>query len=168
MSDRKSRRTILKVVASLPAAALGFTPGCEARSSDAKPNKRPAAIFHLEDFSEDWSHLPFVVKADETCEATAARDVRGFVMRLPGGDFVAYDRQSTELGCKFEFVKDPVICQGRFQYLPQGPVLACKCHNSVFDLSNSGKAVSGPEREPLTRIPLKLCHDKVCVLPFDG
>jgi Rieske Fe-S protein len=164
MTERKSRRTILKAVASLPAATFGLMPVVGARESLKNAKKAPAAIFHEDDFDGEWSCLPFVVKTDR--DGGTNHDVRGYVMRLPSGEFAAYNRNSHELGCKFEFVKEPGLCKERFNVDPQGPVLACQCHASVFDLVEGGKVLAGPDRNPLTRFAVKRCHDKICVLPF--
>jgi Rieske Fe-S protein len=168
MTDRKSRRTILKAVASLPAVTFGLMPGANAKGVEEKAKKPPAAVFHEDDFDQEWAYLPFIVKADPAAGTGEASDVRGYVMRLPSGDFAAYSRHCRELGCKFEFVKEPAVCKERFDFEPTGPVLACHCHKSVFDLIDGGKVVHGPERSPLQSFAVKRCHDKVCVLPFES
>src|ERR1700733_14792438 len=106
MTDRKSRRMILKAVASLPALTFGLIPEVNASSGQKKAKKSPAAIFHEDDFEAEWACLPFIVKGDNK-EGASRDDVRGYIVKLPSGDFVAYSRHCRELGCKFEYIKEP-------------------------------------------------------------
>jgi len=56
--------------------------------------------------------------------------------------FLAYDQKCTHLSCAVV----PDLAQG---------CLRCPCHHGCFDLQ-SGRAIAGPPRRPLTRITLEI------------
>lgn len=63
------------------------------------------------------------------------------LVRLDGGDFVAYSAVCTHQGCTVAY-KD-----GQ---------LACPCHGSVFDPANGGEVVTPPAEQPLAEIPVEV------------
>ena len=66
------------------------------------------------------------------------------------GKLVAYNQKCTHLSCAVL----PKIDDGR---------LLCPCHNGIFDLE-TGRAISGPPRRPLTRITLKIVDNEVIAI----
>src|ERR1700735_3440619 len=99
MVDRTSRRKILQAVASIPAVGLGLIPAaagkkCSEDSGQAKTDskKGPAAIFHEDDLQTEWTCLPFVIKGEGDNHTDASRDQRGYLIKLPSGNLVAYRR----------------------------------------------------------------------------
>ncbi|HEY9759424.1 MAG TPA: hypothetical protein V6C97_29975 [Oculatellaceae cyanobacterium] len=186
MDERTSRRKILQAVAALPAASLGLmnaavaaggksaeacssgeaqsdlTPGSAANGS----NKAPAAIFHEEDLVDVWACLPFIIKGGAPDDTRS--DERGYAIKLPSGDVVAYARGCKMHGCKFDYSTSAAEhldnLYGGVDKDKLGAVLSCKCHGSVFDVTANGAVIAGPEREPLVRYRVKRCHDKICVI----
>lgn len=59
------------------------------------------------------------------------------LVRLRGGDLVAYTAVCSHAGCTVAYKN------GR---------LACPCHGSVFDPANNGRVVRGPARLPLPKV----------------
>ena len=64
------------------------------------------------------------------------------LLRTDAQTFLAYDQKCTHLSCAVV----PKVDLGCLQ---------CPCHNGNFDLQ-SGRAISGPPRRPLTRITLEI------------
>jgi Rieske Fe-S protein len=186
MEERTSRRKILQAAAALPAAGLGLMSAAVASAAETKnaadtcssaadgaksagsggSNKAPAAIFHEEDLSEAWSCLPFIIKGGTPEDVES--DERGFAIKLPSGDVVAYARVCKKRGCKFEYSKTPEEHLGKLHESVEkgkvGGIISCKCHGSVFDVTANGAVIGGPDRESLVRYRVKRCHDKTCIL----
>src|SRR5208283_3239771 len=84
-------------------------------------------------------------------EGAEVRKIPGYVVKLPTGDVVAYSRICPHLGCIFNFVDEKEVAASGYNYHPavwDGPVFACPCHLSVYDISQNGKVVSGPAPRP--------------------
>jgi nitrite reductase/ring-hydroxylating ferredoxin subunit len=64
------------------------------------------------------------------------------LVRLEGGDYVAYDQRCTHLSC-------PVTPE------PEAGRLHCPCHEGIFDL-RTGRPLAGPPNRPLRRIELEV------------
>lgn len=64
------------------------------------------------------------------------------LLRTGAEAFLAYDQKCTHLSCAVV----PDLAQG---------CLNCPCHHGSFDLQ-SGRAIAGPPRRPLTRITLEI------------
>ena len=88
-------------------------------------------------------------------EGKEVRKIPGFIVKLPTGDVVAYSRICPHLGCIFNFVKDPDECAKGYNFKPNGPVFACPCHLSVYDIAQAGKVVSGPAPRPPRKFEVK-------------
>ena len=68
---------------------------------------------------------------------------------------VAYTAICTHSGCE---VSD---------WIPEGLILSCPCHDSLFDPKDEGKVVDGPAPRPLPALPLKVVAGKLAVAgPF--
>ncbi|TCJ20765.1 Rieske (2Fe-2S) protein [Rubrobacter taiwanensis] len=68
--------------------------------------------------------------------------------RTQRGELAAYSAECTHQGCTVS------------EDLRRGRYLVCPCHNSVFDAA-SGEAVSGPAREPLPRLPIRIRDGRI-------
>lgn len=74
-----------------------------------------------------------------------------WVVKLPGGDVVAFRPQCTHLGCAYHWDA------GRNEFV-------CPCHSSVFAVD--GRVLAGPAPRPLDRYPVKLENGKLLVGPL--
>lgn len=101
-------------------------------------------------------------------EGMEVRKIPGFVVKLPDGDVVAYSRICPHLGCIFNFVKDPQECLKGYNYLPKGPVFACPCHLSVYDIAQGGKVVSGPAPRPPRRFDVQKDGDNIKIVSLEA
>lgn len=68
-------------------------------------------------------------------------DDQGVLLRLPGGQLVAYSQKCTHLSCAVS-------------YQPERERLLCPCHNGVFD-PRTGEPTAGPPLRRLPRIALR-------------
>lgn len=179
MSDGTTRRTLLKTAAAIP---LALTFGLVAsplfrylrptmKPLDlTQPSDQPAAlkdvVFSTSDFPEPWTCIPFTFSQsykEYNPEGTEVRSIPGFIVNLPSGEKVAYSRICPHLGCIFNFVKDPDECAKGYNFRPTGPVFACPCHFSVYDIAQSGKVVSGPAPRPPRSFTLNVAGDNIKV-----
>ena len=167
MTDGTSRRVLLKTVAAVPLAftfGLAFSPLFRFLLPTRNPldlfgpSDQPAAVvpvtFDDKDFPTPWTCLPFTFQQsykEYNPESQEVRKIPGFAVKLPSGDVVAYSRICPHLGCIFNFVNDAEEASKGYNYHPaswDGPVFACPCHLSVYDISQNGKVVSGPAPRP--------------------
>ena len=65
----------------------------------------------------------------------------------PEGDIVAFSQICQHIGCYVAF---------KPQGVSGGPVGACHCHGSVFDLLQSAKVIAGPSPRPLPQVLLEV------------
>lgn len=185
MTAGTSRRLILKTVAAIPlAATFGLLASPMLRflrptlkpldvlgPSDQPLAEPPVPIFTDKDFPAAWTCLPFMFKqsyVEYNPEGKEVRSIPGYIVKLPDGEVVAYSRICPHLGCIFQFVKDPLECQKGFNYLPKGPVFACPCHLSVYDIAQGGKVVSGPAPRPPRKFDLKKDGETIKVLSLEA
>lgn len=101
-------------------------------------------------------------------ERSDHRKVPGYAVKLPSGEVVAYSRICPHLGCIFNFVKDPAECEKNYNYRPNGPVFACPCHLSVFDIAQAGKVVSGPAPRPPRRFTTQVEGDQIAIVGLEA
>jgi len=188
-----NRRTLLKTVAAIPLAAtfgLLISPMLRYMRPTLKPldvigpsdqpiAEEPVPTFKDSDFPEDWTCLPFMFRQsyiEYNPEGKETRLIPGFIVKIPGGDVVAYSRICPHLGCIFNFVKDPSECAKGYNFDPRSltpggpgrPVFACPCHLSVYDIQNGGKVVSGPAPRPPRSFSLKKEGDTYKVLTLEA
>jgi Rieske Fe-S protein len=166
-----SRRTLLKAVAAIPLAmtfGLAFSPLFRFMLPTRRPldllgpSDQPGALqsvkFTEADFPQPWTCIPFTFEQTYTeynPEGAEVRKIPGFIVKLPNGEVKAWSRICPHLGCIFNFVKDPQEAKSGYNFLPQGPVFACPCHLSVYDIAQDGKVVSGPAPRPPRKFDVK-------------
>ncbi len=180
----KSRRIFLKTAAGIPlAVTFGLLASPLLRylrptlkpldvfGQSDQPQVEEAVSFKDSDFPEPWTCLPFMFKQsylEYNPEGKESRPIPGFIVKLPSGDVVAYSRICPHLGCIFNFVKDPVECSKGYNFTPQGPVFACPCHLSVYDIANGGKVISGPAPRPPRHFDVKKEGDSYKVVSLEA
>lgn len=184
MTEGTGRRTLLKVVAALPlAASFGLLASPLMRylrptikpldilgPSDQPKANKPVEFQHS-DFPEPWTCLEFMFEQtylEYNPEAKEVRKIPGFIVKLPTGDVVAYSRICPHLGCIFNFVKNPDDCAKGYNYRPAGPVFACPCHLSVYDIAQGGKVVSGPAPRPPRSFTIKVEGEKISIVSLEA
>lgn len=92
------------------------------------------------------SDRQFIARASEVRPGTALEfeDSGGnpaVLVRLRGGNFVAYSALCTHAGCAVAYSNGQ---------------LACPCHGSIFDPANNARVVNGPAQRPLPKIPVEV------------
>ena len=185
MADGTSRRLLLKTVAAIPlAATFGLLASPFLRfllptrkpldvlgKSDQPIAEPPVPTFKDSDFPEPWTCLPFMFKQsyiEYNPEGKEVRQIPVYIVKLPNNDVVAYSRICPHLGCIFNFVKDPAECAKGYNFTPDGPVFACPCHLSVYDIANAGKVVSGPAPRPPRSFEVKKVGEEYQVLSLEA
>ncbi len=103
------------------------------------------------------------VNKEYTAIGTQTRDIPGYAVKLPTGDFAVYSRICPHLGCVFNFVPNPDDVAKGYNFRPDGPVFACPCHLSVFDIQHEGKVVSGPAPRPPRKFVYKVENNKLVI-----
>jgi Rieske Fe-S protein len=167
---------------------------------------KPLVVGTLSEFAQDWAVKEFMYMQENveyTPRGKQANVIPGFVVKVPAGGrldtataqeqeqehyvcalpdksgyLVAVQRICPHLGCIFNFEKDPKqVQQGYGGFLPQGPVLACPCHLSIYDLTQPqqleekkalGKVVSGPAPRPPRRFTFKIEGENVIITGMEG
>ena len=186
-----TRRTLLKTAAAIPlAATFGLLVSPLLRflrptlkpldvigPSDQPVAEQPVPTFTDADFPDEWTCLPFMFKQsylEYNPEGKETRQIPGFIVKIPGGDIVAYSRICPHLGCIFNFVKDPAECAKGYNFDPRSldpkgrPVFACPCHLSVYDIANGGKVVSGPAPRPPRKFEVKKVGTAITVTSLEA
>lgn len=173
-AEGTSRRVLLKTVAAVPLAftfGLAFSPLFRFLLPTRKPldllgpSDQPAALeavkFTDKDFPDPWTCIPFMFQQtykEYNPEGREVRKIPGYIVKLPNGEVVAYSRICPHLGCIFNFVNEREVASKGYNYTPatwDGPVFACPCHLSVYDILQNGKVVSGPAPRPPRKFEIK-------------
>ncbi|MBI4532729.1 MAG: ubiquinol-cytochrome c reductase iron-sulfur subunit [Candidatus Melainabacteria bacterium] len=184
MTEGTSRRILLKTAVAVP---LAFTFGLLASpiarylrptikpldllGPSDQPSPLTDVVFTESDFPDDWTCLSFTFGQsykEYNPEALEVRKIPGFAVKLPSGDVVAYSRICPHLGCIFNFIKEPQECLKGYNYLPAGPVFACPCHLSVYDIAQGGKVVSGPAPRPPRQFDVKKEGNTIKVVSLEA
>jgi Rieske Fe-S protein len=184
MTEGTPRRALLKTVAAIPLAlTFGLVASPLLRflrptlkpldlfGSSDQPLAESSVVFKDSDFPEAWTCLPFSFQQsylEYNPEGKETRNIPGYIVKLPDGDVVAYSRICPHLGCIFNFVKDPTECAKGYNYQPNGPVFACPCHLSVYDIAQGGKVVSGPAPRPPRHFDVKKEGDKYSIVSLEA
>ncbi|MFC4427463.1 ubiquinol-cytochrome c reductase iron-sulfur subunit [Deinococcus navajonensis] len=124
---------------------------------DAGPAQRVASLSAL---STEWAEVTFSY-AGRPCTLLRVPSAVSGGLQAPGNiHLVAFSRVCTHLGCPVNLVRDPEVLAFAFNYRPPAsarhPQLGCRCHYSVFDPLQGGKAVFGKANGPLPRVRLDL------------
>jgi len=184
MTESTSRRVFVRTAAAVPLAmtfGLLASPLLRFLRPTIKPldllgpSDQPHPLkdvsFKESDFPDTWTCLPFTFSQtykEYNPEGMEVRNIPGFAVRLPSGEVVAYSRICPHLGCIFNFVKDPEECAKGYNFKPNGPVFACPCHLSVYDIAQGGKVVSGPAPRPPRKFEVKTEGDKITVVSLEA
>ncbi len=171
MTEGTTRRRMLQLAASVPLAVtfgFAFSPlfrfllptrqPLDLLGPSDQPRAVEPVLFTDADFPEPWTCIPFVFQQsykEYNPEGMEVRKIPGYAVKLPNGDVVAYSRICPHLGCIFNFVKDPDEAAKGYNFRPEGPVFACPCHLSVYDIAQNGKVVSGPAPRPPRKFEIK-------------
>jgi nitrite reductase/ring-hydroxylating ferredoxin subunit len=171
-----SRRAVLKIIAGAPlvitfalvASPLmrflkpTMKPGNFFQAADLPEASQPP-LFHISDFPETWTCLPFMFPMKYLIfnpEQSEIRQIPGFVIRVGINQIVAYSRicpKQHDHILKFASVHPRVdgscgcrdtTCKGACIGYAKTPVLICPCDHSVFDVSNNGTVLRGPAFYP--------------------
>lgn len=187
MTEGTSRRGLLKFVAGVPLAltfGLAFSPLFRFLLPTRKPldlfgpSDQPEALrdvkFKDSDFPDTWTCLPFMFEQtykEYNPEGQEVRKIPGFAVKMPDGDVVAYSRICPHLGCIFNFVNEKAVAATGYNYDPpkwDGPVFACPCHLSVYDILQNGKVVSGPAPRPPRSFTVKKEGDTITIVSLEA
>lgn len=184
MHPNTTRRSILKTIAALPLAFTFALVGAPLLRY-ARPTVGPLDIFaapdiprpegevafSYEEFAKPWTCREFTFTqryVQYNAAGNETRKIPGYIVKLPSGEIVAYSRICPHLGCVFRYVEDPAICERDFNYKPNGPVFACPCHLSVYDIEHGAKVVSGPAPSPPHKFVLKEDTEKITVVELEA
>lgn len=174
-----NRRNLLKAILAIPVLgtlAAAVSPLMRFLKPTIKPlnyMQGPDLPTSLKPVSFDLSLFPNAfdvqsfnftqVNKEYTAIGKQTREIPGFVVKLPGGDFIVVSRICPHLGCVFNFVPDPEDTAKGYNFKPDGPVFACPCHLSVFDIQQDGKVVSGPAPRPPRKFYYKVENNQLVI-----
>lgn len=196
MDDRGevSRRDLLGIVgASLAALALAGAASVSMGLRFLRPKVKPFHLFappdqaavpdqvvaSLTELQQAWDVKAFIfqqINVEYTPRGRQTVEIPGFAVRLPDAcgnpktNYVeVYSRICPHLGCIFNFETDPQVVKRNYGgYTPPGPVFACPCHLSIYDLQQDGKVVSGPAPRPPYKFEFELQGEHVVVTAPPG
>lgn len=135
------------------------------------PKSLEPVVFDLSLFPNDFDFQAFnftQVNKEFTALGQQIRQIPGFAVKLPNNDFAIYSRICPHLGCVFNFVKNPDDVAKGYNFRPNGPVFACPCHLSVFDILQEGKVVSGPAPRPPRKFYFKVENNKLVITDLES
>lgn len=171
MEEFKSRRQMLALMAQIPLFMIVGPIGRSLTGSLQRSGKvlpvavvnapsLPFAKIDAGQLSDCWSSAAFTIyESGETV-------LNGWAIKLPDGEVAAFQQQCETLGCRLELITDHEHLKRDFNYTSAVPMLACRCHQNVFDLQ-TGESVSGPDRPALKRLSTKKCRERICVFSDD-
>lgn len=111
-------------------------------------------VLSLEKLQAPWDSLSF---------SFGPEAIPGLVVRMPDGTLTVISRICPHQKCFTDLIKDPAQVFRETTFEPPGPVLACPCHASVFDLENGGKVLFGPAPEPPDRFEFQIQGEKIII-----
>ena len=179
-----SRRNLLKAVLAVPVlgtllAALSpfmrflkptIKPLNYMQGPDLPQSIHPV-VFNLSDFPKPFDAQEFTftqINKEYTAIGSQTRDIPGFAVRLPDGKFAVYSRICPHLGCVFNYIPNPDDTAKGYNFKPDGPVFACPCHLSVFDIQHEGKVVSGPAPRPPRKFTYTIENNKLVITELES
>ena len=145
-----SRRTILRVFGAAGVVAVGeilalsfraISGAATAIPAPSGPTSGPGGVTGGGTGSNVIGNANKIKPDNAVVFNVAANNDPGVLVRLPNGQFVAYDAVCTHAGCQVA-------------YNPSSTHLECPCHGSVFDPANGAKVLAGPARQPLGNIKI--------------
>lgn len=184
MNIETTRRNLLKAMLAVPVlgtllAALSpfmrflkptIKPLNYMQGADLPKSLKPVE-FNISEFPNafDFKAFDFTqVNKEYTALGTQLREIPGYAVKLPSGDFAVYSRICPHLGCVFNFVVNPDDVAKGYNFRPDGPVFACPCHLSVFDIQKEGKVVSGPAPRPPRKFVYKVENNKLVISDLES
>lgn len=184
MDMETTRRNLLKGILAVPvlgALAAAVSP----LMRFLKPTIKPLNYMQKGDLPESFKPVKFdlslfqkpfdsqaftftQINKEYTALGTQMRDIPGYAVKLPTGEFAVYSRICPHLGCVFNFVPNPDDVAKGYNYRPDGPVFACPCHLSVFDIQQEGKVVSGPAPRPPRKFVYKIEGEQLVISDLES
>ncbi len=133
----------------------------------------------LEELVDDYQAKSFIfrqVNVEYTPKGLQTVEIPGFAVKLPQDVGPAetqyvdvWSRICPHLGCIFNIEHDPAVVQRNYGgFRPDGPVFACPCHLSIYDLSADGKVISGPAPRPPYKFEFEIQGNEVVVTAPPG
>jgi Rieske Fe-S protein len=191
MDDRGevSRRDVMSmIIGALVATALAGLGGASMAMRFLRPRVRPFDLFappdkaavpeqrvaSLSELQKEWDVKSFIfrkVDVEYTPHGTQITEIPGFAVHMPASadnadthNVEVWSRICPHLGCIFNFEMDPpTVAKNYGGFTPPGPVFACPCHLSIYDLSHDGKVISGPAPRPPYKFEFKISGEDVIV-----
>ncbi len=108
------------------------------------------------------------VNKEYTAIGSQTKDIPGYAVKLPTGEFAVYSRICPHLGCVFNYVPSPDDVAKGYNYRTEGQVFACPCHLSVFDIQQEGKVVSGPAPRPPRKFVYTVENNKLRITDLES
>ncbi|NUP99371.1 MAG: Rieske 2Fe-2S domain-containing protein, partial [Armatimonadetes bacterium] len=144
-----------------------------------KANVPNQVVAHLGELQSPWDVKAFIfrqVNVEYTPRGQQTVEIPGFAVRLPDAvgpaetqHIEVFSRICPHLGCIFNFETEPDVVQRNYGgFRPPGPVFACPCHLSIYDLNQDGKVISGPAPRPPYKFEFKIDGDSVVVTAPPG
>jgi len=119
---------------------------------------KPGTVILIDKLKSPWDSVPFTFGSD---------NVPGLIIRLPDGRLTVVSRICTHQKCFMDLLTDPIQVLRETTFEPPGPVLACPCHASIFDLQDGGKVLFGPAPRPPDRFQFQLEGNRVVITGLD-
>lgn len=184
----QSRRKLLKLLAATP-LYLTFGLAGTALMRFAKPSMSPLGVFdpadlptnaskdsfHLSDFPNPWTCIPFVYHMKITLfspEKEEIRKIPGYVIRTQTDEIVAYSRLCPKDGCILSYLpngvqncgcakEDKNCCCAR-----NTPALVCPSLHTVFDLTTE-QVIGGSSWRPPRKFELEMQKDTFAIVRLE-
>ncbi|TAJ79358.1 Rieske (2Fe-2S) protein [bacterium] len=108
----------------------------------------------LDKLQSPWDSVPFTF---------GSGNIPGLAVRLPDSRLTVVSRLCPHQKCFTDLIKDPAQVFRETTFEPEGPVLACPCHGSVFDLQEGGKVLFGPAPRAPDQFQFQIAGDKIII-----
>lgn len=144
-----SRRAFLKAL-----SFLGLVVAYPLRRVWGQAVQAGTVALPLNQLQSPWDSVPFTF---------GSGNIRGLAVRLPDGRLTVVSRLCPHQKCFTDLIKDPAQVFRETTFEPEGPVLACPCHGSVFDLQEGGKVLFGPAPRAPDHFQFQVEGDKIVI-----
>lgn len=148
-----SRRVFLKALSFL---ALIFS---YPRRAPGQEKTAGGVALSLSQLKSPWDNLSFNFGPEA---------VPGLAVRLPDGTLAVISRICPHQKCFTDLIKDPAQVFRETTFEPPGPVIACPCHGSVFDLQNGGTVLFGPAPRPPDRFQFRIEGNEIIITRLES